>query len=79
MYTSLCAFIMFNKIKMPPHVCNAVHFLNVRNIKPADIHCQIYEIYDEHAMNDTMVWRWMQFSMKAVKMCTMINRMGVFW
>jgi hypothetical protein len=30
-------------------------FLNARNVKLADIHCQICEVYGENAMNDGMV------------------------
>jgi hypothetical protein len=29
-------------------------------MKPADIHRQICEVYGEHAMSDSMVWRWVR-------------------
>lgn len=40
-------------------------FLNAKNIKLAEIHCQIYDIYGENAMSDLVVMqRCVQFSMK---------------
>jgi hypothetical protein len=33
-------------------------FLNARNVKPADIHCQICEVYSKSAMSDGMVRKW---------------------
>lgn len=32
-----------------------IHFLNARNIKAADIHHQLCEVYAEYAMSDPMV------------------------
>jgi hypothetical protein len=29
-------------------------------MKPADIHCQLCEVYGEHAMSDSMVQRWVR-------------------
>jgi hypothetical protein len=34
--------------------------LNARNMKPADIHRQLCEVYGEHAMSDSMVRRWVR-------------------
>jgi hypothetical protein len=34
--------------------------LNARNVKPADIHRQICEVYDENAMSDGMVRKWVR-------------------
>jgi hypothetical protein len=53
---------MFKKIKKPA-VCEmrpVIHFLNARNVKPADIHRQLCEVYGEHAVSDSMVWRWVR-------------------
>ena len=35
-----------------------IRFLNARNVKPADIHRQICEVYGENAMSDGMVRKW---------------------
>jgi hypothetical protein len=35
-------------------------FLNARNVKPADIYCQIYEVYGENAMSDGMMRKWVR-------------------
>jgi transposase len=37
---------------------SVIRFLNGRNMKPADIHCQLCEVYGKHAMSDSMVRRW---------------------
>jgi hypothetical protein len=53
---------MFNKIEKPA-ACEmrpVMHFLNVRNLKPADIHPQLCEVYGEHAMSDSAVRRWVR-------------------
>jgi hypothetical protein len=59
-YILLCAFKMFKMIKSPANceIWSVVHFLNARNVKPADIHCQICDVYSEHAMIDGMVRKW---------------------
>jgi hypothetical protein len=53
---------MFKKIEKPAacEMQSVIHFLNARNMKPADIHCQLYEVYGEHAMSDSMVQRWVR-------------------
>jgi hypothetical protein len=53
---------MFKKIEKPAacEMRSVIPFLNARNMKPADIHCQLCEVYGEHAMSDLMVWRWMR-------------------
>ena len=35
-------------------------FLNARNVKPADIHRQICEVYDENAMRNGMRRKWVR-------------------
>jgi hypothetical protein len=42
-------------------------------MKPADIHRQLCEVYEEHAMSDSMVWRWVRYFNEA-KMCMIICR-----
>jgi hypothetical protein len=39
---------------------SVICFLDARNMKPADIHCQLCEAYGEHAMSDSMVRRWVR-------------------
>jgi hypothetical protein len=53
---------MFKKIKKPAacEMRSVIHFLNARNIKLADIHCQLRKVYGEHAMSDSMVRRWVR-------------------
>jgi hypothetical protein len=35
-----------------------IPFLQAKNIQPADIHMQVFEVYGEGAMSDSMVRRW---------------------
>jgi hypothetical protein len=53
---------MFRKIEKPAayEMRSVIRFLIARNMKPADIHRQLCEVYGEHAMSDSMVWRWMR-------------------
>jgi hypothetical protein len=37
-----------------------IRFLNARNVKPADIHRQICEVYGENAISDGMVRKWVR-------------------
>ena len=56
-YVLFCAFKIF-KLNERPADCeirSVIRFLNARNVKPADIHRQICEVYGENAMNDGMV------------------------
>jgi transposase len=53
-------FTRFKKIEKPA-ACekrSVIRFLNARNMKPADIHRQLCEVYGEHAMSDSVVRRW---------------------
>jgi len=46
-----------------PAVCelrSVIRFLIARNAKPADIYRQIYGVYGENAMSDSMVRRWVR-------------------
>jgi hypothetical protein len=55
-------FKMFKKIRKPAtcEMRSVIRFLNARNMKPADIHHQLSEVYGEHAMSDSMVRRWVR-------------------
>jgi hypothetical protein len=59
-YASSCVFTMFKKIKKAAacEIQSVICFLNARNMKQADIHRQVGEVYGEHAMSDSMVRRW---------------------
>ena len=61
-YVMLCAFKMFKMIERPAdcEIRSVIRFLNARNVKPADIHRQICEVYGENAMNDGMVRKWVR-------------------
>jgi hypothetical protein len=37
---------------------SVIRFLNARNMKLADIHRQLCEVYGEHAMSDSVIRRW---------------------
>lgn len=39
---------------------SVIHFLNVRGTKPAEIHRQVWDVYGEKAMSDSMVRRWVR-------------------
>jgi hypothetical protein len=47
---------MFKMIERPDdcEIRSVIRFLNARNVKPADIHCQICEVHGENAMSDGM-------------------------
>jgi hypothetical protein len=52
-------FKMFKKIEKPAayEMRSVIRFVNARNMKPADIHRQICEVYGELAMCNSMVRR----------------------
>ena len=39
---------------------SVIRLLNARNVKPADIHRQICELYGENAMSDGIVRKWVR-------------------
>jgi hypothetical protein len=61
-YVLLCAFKMFKMIEHPSdcEIQSVIHFLNARNVKPAEIHHQICEVYGENAISDGMVRKWVR-------------------
>jgi transposase len=59
---SSCVFTMFKKIEKPAacEMRSVILFLNAGNMKPAEIHRQLCEVYGEHAMSDSVVRRWVR-------------------
>jgi hypothetical protein len=53
---------MFKKIENPAtcKIMSVIRFSNSKNMKPAEIRCQLCDVYGEHAMSSKMVWRWVQ-------------------
>jgi hypothetical protein len=51
---------MFKKIKKPAacEMRSVIRFLIARNMKAADIHRQLCQVYGEHAMMDSVARRW---------------------
>ena len=50
-------------------IWSVIRFLNARNVKPADMHGQICEVYDNNVMSDGMVKKWIRKFWKAVITC----------
>lgn len=42
-----------------PTACE-IHFLDARNLKPADIYLRACEVYEEHVMGESMRRRWVR-------------------
>jgi hypothetical protein len=53
---------MFKMIERPANceIWSVICFSNARNVKPADIHRQICEVYGENATSDGMVRKWVR-------------------
>jgi transposase len=53
---------MFKMIERPANceIRSVIRFLNARNLKPADIHHHICEVYGENAISDGMVRKWVR-------------------
>ncbi|GBN96509.1 hypothetical protein AVEN_84905-1 [Araneus ventricosus] len=53
---------MFKTIADPAdcEVRSVIRFLNAKNVKPAEIHRQLVEIYGENVMTDGMVRKWVR-------------------
>ena len=39
---------------------SVIRFLNPRNVLPSDIHHQICQVYDDNAISDDMVRKWVR-------------------
>ena len=53
---------MFKKIENPAACAMrpVIRLLNAKNMTPAEIHRQLCDMYGEHAMSSSMVWRWVR-------------------
>jgi hypothetical protein len=53
---------MLDMIERPAdcEIRSVIRFLNARNVKPADSHRQICEVYSENVMSDGMVRKWVR-------------------
>ncbi|GBM39656.1 hypothetical protein AVEN_104879-1 [Araneus ventricosus] len=53
---------MFKTISDPAdyEVRSVIRFLNAKNVKPAEIHRQLVEIYSEDVITDGMVRKWVR-------------------
>ena len=53
---------MFKKIENPTacEMRSVIWFLNAKNMKPAEIHRKLCDMYEEHAMSSSMVRRWVR-------------------
>jgi hypothetical protein len=53
---------MFKKIESPAtrELRSVIRFLNAKNMKPAEMHRQLCDVYEEHAMSSSMVRRWVR-------------------
>jgi hypothetical protein len=53
---------MFKMIERPAdcEIRSVIRFLNATNVKPADIHRQMCEVYGQNAMTDKMVRKWVR-------------------
>jgi hypothetical protein len=62
MFAHRLVFKMFKKIEKSAacEMRSVICFLNERNMKPADIHCQLCELYGENSMSDSVVRRWVR-------------------
>ena len=54
--------VLFKKIETPAacEMRSVIRFLNAKNMKPAEIHRQLCDMYGEHAMSSSMVRRWVR-------------------
>ena len=39
---------------------SVIRFLNAKNVTLAEIHRQLCDVYGEHAMSSSMIWKWVQ-------------------
>lgn len=62
---------MFKVIEHPAdcEMRSVIRFLNARNIKPADIHRQLCEVYGDDAISDGMVRRWVRKFNEGASLC----------
>jgi len=53
---------MFKKIENPAacEIWSVIHFLNAKNMTPAEVHRQLCDVHTEHAMSSSMVRKWVR-------------------
>ena len=53
---------MFKKTENPAacEMRSVIRFLSAKNMTPAEIHRQLCDVYGEHAMSSSLVWRWVR-------------------
>jgi len=63
-YVFSCALNMFKTIEGPAdcEIRSVIRFLNSRVVLPCEIHHQIFQVYGDNAMCDSMVRKWVQMS-----------------
>ena len=49
---------------------SVIRFLNARNVLPCEIHYQICQVFDDNAMSDAMVRKWVRMFNKDERTCT---------
>jgi len=56
-----CVF-MFKKVENPAacEMRSVICFFNAKIMKLAEIHCQLCDVYEEHAMSSSVVQRWVR-------------------
>jgi len=61
-YASCCVFITFKKIENPTacEMRSVIRFLNAKDMKLAEIHHQLCDVYGEHVLGSSMVRRWVR-------------------
>ena len=73
-YASCCVFIMLKKIENPTacEMRSVIRFLKVKDMKLGEIHCELCDVYGDHAISSSVVQRWVQLFNEDAKMCLMI-------
>ncbi|KFM63558.1 hypothetical protein X975_24458, partial [Stegodyphus mimosarum] len=53
---------MFKTISSPTdcEIRAVIKFLNARNVKPANIYCQVTEVYGKYAISDGIMRKWVR-------------------
>ena len=61
-YVCSCASNIFktNEGATDCEIPSVIRFLNTRNVLPSEIHHQIYQVYGDNVMSDSMVSKWVR-------------------
>ena len=70
----LCCVVMFKKVENPSacEMRSVICFFNAKIMKLAEIHCQVCDVYGEHAMSSSVVQRWVRLFNEDAKVCMTI-------